>query len=387
MEFFNRFIEIENQYNFFGRKYNNINYWEYVRSYVYVAIWEKAFNLLPIVPPYKRKLSNYKISLKNLKHYFLPKNTKKLDVLILGHPRRYYQDGAYENPYADPIEKILLTKYNCLMLEEPTYSSFVPTDQPHLFPLKSKNIVFTDLYEIKYNIKKILLKTFNRNEYENMLNEYSLIKDIFIKEFNNYDLFGVDFKYLFLEAFFRIKLMYTETERMISKLNPRLLIVHYFPTVFKTMIINICNKKGIKTIEIQHGTVSDYDPIHSKFKDYKILKSATKYFFGFGEKNVETTKFHTPLENIKYVGCSFLENKLISNIKKPDAMLNDKKYILIISQSLIGDKISAFTSKLAEKLKDHKEYVIIFKYHPLELSREYPELSKDNIIQIKDFKI
>ena len=159
MEFFNRFIEIENQYNFFGRKYNNINYWEYVRSYVYVAIWEKAFNLLPIVPPYKRKLSNYKISLKNLKHYFLPKNTKKLDVLILGHPRRYYQDGAYENPYADPIEKILLTKYNCLMLEEPTYSSFVPTDQPHLFPLKSKNIVFTDLYEIKYNIKKILLKT------------------------------------------------------------------------------------------------------------------------------------------------------------------------------------------------------------------------------------
>lgn len=386
MKFYDKFIKIENEYKLFDRKYNGLNYWEFVRSYVHPVIWEKALDLLPLFPPYKRNIRTYKINLKQLKNYFIPKKMNKLDILFLSQPRRFYQNGVFENPYVDPMADILSQKYEYLILEEPTWCCYVPTSTPHLFPVKSKNIIFTDLYEMKYYIRKILFKYIHRNEYKKILEEYEVIKNIFVEELKEYDLSNMDFKTPFIDCLIRIKLTYQETKKIIDKLNPKMLIVHYFPTTFKMMIINICNERGIKTVELQHGTVSELDPIHSKFKDNKVLKSTPKYFFGFGEKNVETTNFHTLIDNIKYVGYPFLENKLISEISKPDVMKDDKKYILIISQSLIGDKISEFASRLAEELKNNSEYMIIFKYHPNELKREFSCLNKKNIIQIKDLK-
>ena len=53
----------------------------------------------------------------------------------------------------------------------------------------------------------------------------------------------------------------------------------------------------------------------------------------------------------------------------------DKKYILIISQSTIGDSMADFASKLSDLLKNSK-YKIVFKYHPNEMSKDYKCLKK-----------
>ena len=86
---------------------------------------------------------------------------------------------------------------------------------------------------------------------------------------------------------------------------------------------------------------------------------------------------------IKFIGNLFLERKRSENIKLLKWYTETNRYILIISQSSMGDYISKFASELAENLRN-TNYKIIYKFHPNESGREYKWLNKENIIQVKD---
>ena len=51
---------------------------------------------------------------------------------------------------------------------------------------------------------------------------------------------------------------------------------------------------------------------------------------------------------------------------------------------MIGEYLSKFAVELAKKLESNNEYVIVFKYHPNEAGRNYENLERNNIIQIRD---
>lgn len=378
MDFYERFCDFELKHSLYERKLFNINYWEYIRPGINRQVSSKIEGYTPAIILPTLNIKKLIPSFNNLSSYFLTNKKKNVDVLLVSHPRRVLIDGKYENLYTDSYEK-LLKNYKCLTLEEPTWSASIVSEYSHSFPIKTDNIYFTDFYEYKFLLKKIKFKIFNKKEYYCMLEEYQYLKNTIESHFKIKD---INFGIFYWECLLRDYLMYNETKKLIKKINPKSILLHYFPSFFKTMLINIGNELKIPTIEIQHGTITDIDPIVNKCKKPELLRSRTDYMFAFSEKLLKMYDSTVPQENVKYVGYPFLENKIKEQTHFPDFFDKNKKYILIISQSTIGNKMSEFASDLAEKIKDKKDYVILFKYHPNEIDITFQCLKKKNIIEI-----
>ena len=157
---------------------------------------------------------------------------------------------------------------------------------------------------------------------------------------------------------------------------PKLVLLHYFPSSFKEVLINECNRQGIDTVEVMHGTISRTDPLVNKCLDISKLDNMTKYIFSFGKNQVEKSNLAiTDMNNVKNTGYPFFEKIKKSLGKKK------KRYILIISQSTIGDKMAKFASLLADIINDR--YEIVFKYHPSEITKDYECLKNKKIIEIR----
>ena len=173
---------------------------------------------------------------------------------------------------------------------------------------------------------------------------------------------------------------------IIKKINPKCVFIYFRGFKFKALATSILNELNIKVIEVQHGTIVEDDPIARKAYSTIDWISKPNYLFAFGEKQVNENNLIYNKSHIKYVGNLFLEKKIKQKYTYPSEYIKGKKYILIISQSVIGEYLSEFAAELSKKLKSNDEFMIVFKYHPNEIGRNYNKLENDNIIQIKDSK-
>ena len=380
MDIFKSFLNYEKKNNMYEREIYNFKYWEYVRFVIYTEVKIQLENLSELLAMPKLTLKNYRISLKQLNKYLGFCNIKEHDLLFISHPRRIMQNGKYENIYTDEVEKYLSDKYKCITLEEPCWNSFVSSDKGHLFPVMTDNIKYTDWYEIEFKLKKMVFFHFNRKkmyfinkEVDKVLNDLN----------NNYNIDIMYIKPRVVNAIIYGLLMRKKYQKIIDKINPKIVLINYWPTDFKTLIMDICNSKNIKTVELQHGSITYDDPIEHKCFNNDVCHNVSKYFLSFGKVHTDTNYLTTKLDNLIEVGYPFLERKKSQEYELPDELEDNIKYILIISQTIIGEEMSEFASNLADLLKDKKDYKIIFKFHPNEIDRVYHNLEKENIIQVK----
>ena len=380
MNFFNDFLNYEKENKLYEKEILDFKYWEYVRFVVYTEVKIQVYHLSELLAVPKIGIKNYIFSLKNLNKYIGFSKLENKELLFISHPRRINQDNKYENIYTDEVVNYLSNRYKCLTIEEPCWNSFVSSDRGHLFPVATNDIKFTDFYEINYLIKKRFFKYFNNSKYSLIDREATSI----LKNLN--DKYNVDIMYVkprVVNAILYGILMKKKYERVIKKIAPKAVIINYWPTDFKTMIMDICNSCEIPTIELQHGTITYDDPIEHKCYDNSLCHCTSKYFLSFGKVHTDDSYLTTKKENLRDVGYPFLEKKMSENYSLPEELEKNEKYILIISQTIIGEEMSNFASNLAKLLKNKPEYKIIFKFHPNEIDRDYPNLEKDNIIQIK----
>ena len=131
---------------------------------------------------------------------------------------------------------------------------------------------------------------------------------------------------------------------------------------------------GIKVIELQHGTISDYHLGYS-YPLKTRLDGEIKYFpdqiLTFGDYWINEDNCPISKEDIIPIGFPYFEaqSKDYMNIQP------DEHQILFISQGVIGKYLSKLAYQLADKSKDFK---IIYKLHPGEYEtwkENYPELS------------
>lgn len=380
MKIFNSFLKYEKENNMYSKEIFGFKYWEYVRFVIYTELKIKTEGLSDLLVIPKRKMKDYLINFKEFKkfiNFFYP---KKHDVLVISHPRRVLQNGKYENIYIDKLVEHLSKEYSCITFEEPCWKSFVLSDHSHLYPILTENILYTDLFEIKFILKNKAFKIFKRKKYKVVENEVDLLLDKLNKKYN------VDIWYIKERVISSIMygiLMRNNYLKIIKRVNPKLVIINYWPTDFKTMTFDICNSLNIPTVELQHGTITYDDPIEHKCYDTNMCKCTAKYFWSFGKAQVDTRLFTTQKSNVKTIGYPFLEEK--SKEKLPNNFDSKIKYILIISQTIIGEQMSQFAGELADLLnseKKYKNYKILFKYHPNEIGRNYSALDKDNIIKL-----
>lgn len=378
----NKFFEIEKREKLFEREIDGFYYWQVFRRQIIFDI--TLTNNKVTLKKWKDKFS-FKSRLINLKYLnrYIIKKEKNIDILLVADPRRILnKDKKYENIFIDNINIFLSNYYKTLILEEPSYMAWMFAQPPHIVPTMSENIIYTDLIDMKCPIYRIFLKIFKRKIYKKFLDEIDYVINVMYREYN-IDLTFRKKIYLYtLEIYY---LMRKEYEKVIKKINPKIVLFNYKPTEVKALINLICKDKSIPTVNLQHGVISKDLSIEMQ-TDKKKLDAFPDYLFAFGEMLAQCPSEIYNKNNIKYIGHPYLENKLKTQIQKPNFMLEEYKYILIVSQEIIGKEFSEFTSLLAKELEDCKEYKIIFKYHPAEYNREYKNLKKSNIIEIKSLE-
>ena len=368
-------LKFEREYKLKQREIYGVNYWYCRRTRTLNDIIAIANGQQNMCDKEKIKMTRF-FSFKN----FIDKKNKNIDILLITDARRIKQGNRYESIYTDEIERIVKDKFSCLTLEEPSWTCYMSIKTSHYYNCTTKNIKYVDLYEYEAKLKIILFKRFNIKKLKNIEKEV----EILINEINNY--FDIDISTIkddYVDHIIYFIVMKKRYTKLIEKINPKCVIFYYRDFPFKTLIQMISKEKKLITIEMQHGTYTDDEPIEKKGDSSEEWKNIPDYLFSFGKLQTSEQFLIYKKDKIKYIGNLFLEKKQLETINLPDWYDYKKKYILFISQSSMGKYISRIASKLADLLKN-TEYKIIYKFHPNESGRNYECLKKENIIQIKD---
>lgn len=373
-------LEFERQNKIEEREVCGLKYWSLIRTFVLNDLITEIKDLSYLCDA---KQKRKKLNLYILKRSIFTKKDFNKDILLITDTRRILQGKEYESVFTDELEKILNEKYSTVTLEEPSWVDKNPIRQAHPTPAMTKNLKYVDVYEIQALIIKRMFKIFQRNKTKLIRQE---IDDLFSLIENEYqvDLSKIREQYSDdLIYFITMRKTYT---KLIKKINPKCVFIYFRGFKFKALATSILNELNIKVIEVQHGTMVEDDPIARKTYSAADWISKPDYLFAFGEKQVNEKNLIYTKPYIKYVGNLFLEKKINQEYIYPTEFVKGKKYILIISQSVIGEYLSKFAVELSKKLEFNDEFVIVFKYHPNEAGRNYNNLERSNIIQIKDLK-
>ncbi|MFZ3577515.1 hypothetical protein [Virgibacillus sp. DJP39] len=368
-----QFLEFEKKLKLFKHEGNNIKYWHLIRFGIYSEIEKQKIGLGIGHDSLKGKsiLSRIKIKFKQIPNILFnsPFFLKEKEFLILNHQRRVMNENVYTCIYTDNILSSLNDSY--LVLEDPLLDT-------HLKPIPKTNIKYTDYIHNFYLLKRVVKKL----KGERLLAELEKIKiREMIKSINN------EFSIKLNEeqwvknvgnALLEYKTMYKHYDKIIKRINPKIIIevVSYAPSKF--VINEIAKRRNIPTVELQHGTMGKYHVAYN-FAEKFNLDTFPDYVFLFGKFWQDNTRLPISDSRIKVVGWPYFEQKLNENKEK--RKIKKEKVILFISQGTIGNQLSKIALELSKKI-DHNQNRIIYKLHPGEYLRwkeEYPWLLGSNI--------
>ena len=374
-----KYFEFENKYKFEERNVLGEHYWDYCRIFLFFfiqSLYDNTSNIINLSPP----KPNRKISLKLLKRYGLF-HIRQSDILFVSDPRRYKIGSSYMSIFCDPISASLKGSYSTLTVEEPSWVAKYDTFPPHFTPTLNDDVLYVDIYEHLFRLKKWMYTHFNKKKVQKIRTELQFVMKKVKQEFDVDVSFSID---EFTEIILYFILMRKTYSTLIDKIKPKMLINAYRPTYFKTLLIGICKEKGIPVVEVQHGSINKNEPMNKKARHRANEYYLADYILCYGRKLVKDN--YMDKSKLRFVGYPLLDYLKGLNSSKPRVMQDEKKYILMISQSTIGDKLAKFAAELSTLLSEQKEYTIIFKYHPNEIGRNYPCLNRANIIQIRDLE-
>lgn len=305
----------------------------------------------------EKKIFHVIFIIKNLIKFFLPKSPlwmKNNSNVILGHPRRKFEEGAYVDPYSDPFIDLFPKKINFSVIEG-------IEGNDHFSPAKTKYLFYGEsLYAIANIISKFRKFKFNHKELlflsslkKSLYDEFSCSIDI-NKKVKNIIQHWLGM-YPLMRLFFKLKKL-------------KLLFVVISHT--REATIAAAKSLGITTIELQHGS-----PARGKLNyDYTSgikKKNFPDFFLSFGEYWSKNCKLPIDKDKIISFGNPYLYKKInsYSHIVKEDRLV-------IISQ---GTPILA---KFARDISKQFSKKLIVEYKPH--SREFYEQEPDYFTELRN---
>ncbi len=375
---FEKFLDYEYNNHLFDIEFEGFKIWELLRTYIYIDIEQIYNNLQPLFPVNSTKVhreKNIKCLFKSLKLLLI----KNQDFVFLNNPRRVKEDdGKYYCIYTDLLIDLLKADYKCVTFEDPYWALSPSSNISHFEPVKTENICYLDLMEYIFKIKKYFYKRIFNNKYKKLHSIIENIENDIEKEFscNLSNIFKVG-----EEKILYMILTYKLYKKIIKRVKPKAVLEFYDVFPSKIVINKIAKEFNIPVIEIQHGVVTESNPIFLKYYDVeRKYDCLPDYVLSYGKKLLNTNMMPIKKENIYYIGSLFLDSK-------KDKYKNEtifKKNILFISQSNLGKYLSECAGKLADLLKDDSSYQIIYKMHPYEIGANYSCLDKKNITVVNN---
>jgi hypothetical protein len=348
---------IEEELNLFEMKICGVKLWQYIRFLVFSAIQRSK--------PFKKSHA-WHYWLKKifvlLKYSFI-KNAligKKKDILVFNHPRRKIIDGQNWAIYTDLLIKSggLGSNYQVIELAYEERKPAMIKETKMLDFAQTMAFLYRIFIKVRFNDRELTqlkqLENRIKNDFGINLNIVSLGKKK-IREIRSY---------------------FWILNKLLDVYQPKLIIevVHYDRIL---MALNdLCKKRGIPTIEFQHGRIGPYHLAYD-FPSNIRIDVFPDYFFSFGKYWEVNTRLPILKEKIITGGFPYLE----SEFKKYEKMSKSDQ-ILFISSDTLGGSIGKALSKFAHKFAEITDNKIIYKLHPKEQSgwkKEYPWLRNEKI--------
>ncbi|MGP3778031.1 sialyltransferase [Halanaerobium saccharolyticum] len=352
--------QIEDKFDLINKQIEGVYFWKLIRMPLYYKITKKIDLYAQAHDNsnnrFIEKLLYLPKSFMNNYIYGAHKRENQRDYLIFEHPRKVKVNDEYIDKYThyliDDFEK-----NNYEVIDRPYFNNHYNTatenrsyvEKPSFLPMYIYNSIKINKLLLSAKDKELILKIEKELE-------------------NNFEI-DLDLISLILKKVKVFKSKYLYYNKLLKKRSPKkvFLVVSYG----NGALIAACKNNNIKTVEIQHGTMSKYHLGYSF-----PLNNTIPYFpdemYLFGKYWFDSTPLPIKSKNIFYYGFPYIERRLIGyqNISKK------KNQILFISQGVIGKRLAKYALKLAE---NNDKYHIIFKLHPGEYDRwktEYSHLVK-----------
>lgn len=376
------FLKFEHDNNLFLLEIDGIKIWGFLRYWFHYVL--SCENSGISVPMQGNKRNNFLINLIKAVWYSIKSTRiKKSDILYIDHPRRVKQeDGNYYCLYTDFIKKELEKDFSGLTLEEPFWVEYVGSKTAHYTPIPYKSIFYTDLFDIKFIIKKFFIKLFKTQKYRKTK---TLLTEVFDKFNHHYKLNMKPEETLVFDWVLYLLTMFPEYTKLFDKIKPKMIIEFRCSSMFRNIMTYIANERNIPVIDMQHGVYSIENMFYKFYLTGKYIP-LPDYVFTLSKSFFDEhyLPFLVPKQHIIPAGYLFLEHK-----KKQYERYKTKpkiKNILIVSQGSLNKEIRKFAVSLANKIKPSDNMHIVYKKHPYEKDASYNDLKHKNITVISDNK-
>ena len=372
-----RFLEIEEKYRANSLHYKGFYYWTYHRLYLYdTYIFGKRDKTI------KDNLLVYDsrwIELRNRINSIntVRKRSVKLehkDVLVLNLSRKIMVEEEYECIYTSELVE--------------TFSNYITLEYPyeggHFWPARDKNIKYLDSMVfnsiIYYKIRSCSFEYRRCKEY--------IIKCItpIINEVCHSFQIMINIEALatrMADSYFRYRYEKRAMKYYVNRVKPSV-IIEVDAGSWQAMILNeVAKEQGIKTIELQHGTMGK-NHVSYNYPTGVNISQFPDYIFSFFNSMMNSARIPIPRERIIPTGYPYLE-RLIK--KYPKKKNNDRIIkVVFVSQQSIGLKLSELAVKMFKRL-DKASFNITYVLHPKEYNnweKRYNELKKSAISVVGD---
>lgn len=376
------FLKIEHKYGLIQDKIDGFAYWTYFRHVVERDIMKKLDSGGELyVYPVRSKWQQMKARLGTVKYALLfgriPR--RKHDVLILNAERRVWSGDCYECIYTD---RIAAEYPDSIVLERPYF-------QKHFRPVKTENLVYTDLIEIKtmlhWYCRQFLHKKQVAGIRKTLRDKICMpIEEICRAYHIEYNIESILDKMVC--GYYVYQTKRKEFDRILDRVNPHI-ILEVVGYNIDCMIMNeLAANRHIPTVELQHGAAGKTHVAYNYYPGTQV-KQFPQYFFAFSGFWLGMARFPLTLDRLKEVGFPHLCERAGEAKKK-----TPKRYpyqIIFISQPKIGEMMSEIAVELNE-LIDDAQYRIVYKLHPGEYERwkeRYVKLASSGIEVIDNNKV
>lgn len=363
----NDFLKFEQEEDIFSVEIGGVHVWERIRQKCFKKLLLKSgIEKKPHTRVNENKYTNYlRGSYKWLKSLAVknPFFESESDFLFIGSSRRKVRDDGYQwDLFCDPIIDNLDIDY---VYAEPPYLL------SHRTPAKTENIKYLDF--ITYT--SVIQRELGFAQYDFSADEIEVLSEIEDEFVSIFDI-NIDIKEMVEKELSERKSRKWLYERLLDRIQPKVAII--VAGAFKRTFIEICKKKGIPVVELQHGGFGS-DHLGYSYADGRTCTTFPDYLFVFGEFWRDSVEVPVPNANVYPVGYPYLEEEM----QKYETVEESDK-IIFISQGPKGDIISKFATAFAER---NHEYDIIYKLHPGEYHRwrdEYPWLESAPLEVVDD---
>lgn len=369
------FLKIEEKYGLYEDVIQGVNYWNYIRFWMFnYDIMEQHLGLT------HRSTEKKKVTLDACRDLFRAylKGRKQLhhhgkrDVMFIVHPRRVETDGVFMSSYTDCIEEM--------------FDTSISIEVPHPF-LQFKNVMTKNIYYpfeklISFKLSCFWTNKICKNKKTRLVDEIKTHLQKPFQEIN--EIYGID---LNIEKWAneaaglipKVKYYRKVMNCLLDKFDPKIVVEVVSYNTYCMAFNEVARERNIPIIELQHGTMhADHAGyIYSTDKLMSQLPNEILIYSDYWK-----TFAHMPKDCCSLVttGFPYFEN-FVASTKNGNIERDDRITIAFVSQETVGAELSLLATDLAKVLPKEK-YRIIYKLHPGECATwksKYGYMSDGNI--------